>query len=64
MNKELLSIKIKLNNIVKDILSVYGLKQKGKWIYSTTSNNSYYELNQILQAWQVQRIIMMYLSID
>jgi hypothetical protein len=44
MNKELLSIKIKLNNIVKDILSVYGLKQEGKWIYSTTSNNSYYDL--------------------
>ncbi|QBJ04101.1 hypothetical protein FNU3_117 [Fusobacterium phage vB_FnuS_FNU3] len=44
MNKELLSIKIKLNNIVKDILSVYGLKQEGKWVYAPTILNSYYDL--------------------
>lgn len=44
MNKELLSVKIKLNNIVKDMLSVYGLKQEGKWVYAPTSINSYYDL--------------------
>lgn len=44
MNKELLSVKIKLNNIVKDILSVYELKQQGKWVYSPTNTNSYYDL--------------------
>ena len=44
MNKELLSVKIKLNNIIKDILSIYGLKQEGKWVYAPTSINSYFDL--------------------
>lgn len=44
MNKELLSVKIKLNRIVKDILSVYGSNQEGKWVYSPTNINSYYDL--------------------
>lgn len=44
MNRELLSVKTKLNRIVKDILSVYGLNQEGKWVYAPTSINSYYDL--------------------
>lgn len=44
MNRELLSVKTKLNRIVKDILSVYGFKQEGKWVYAPTSINSYYDL--------------------
>lgn len=44
MNKELLSVKSKLNRIVKDILSIYGSNQEGKWVYSPTNINSYYDL--------------------
>lgn len=44
MNKELLSVKIKLNNIIQDILSVYGLEKKGKWVYAPTTINTYYDL--------------------
>ncbi len=44
MNRELLSVKTKLNRIVKDILSIYGSNQEGKWVYSPTNINSYYDL--------------------
>lgn len=44
MNRELLSVKTKLNRIVKDILSIYGSHQEGKWVYAPTSINSYYDL--------------------
>lgn len=44
MKHELILVKRKLNSIVEDILSVYGLKQKGKWIYAPTNINTYYDL--------------------
>lgn len=44
MKHELILVKRKLNSIVEDILSVYDLKQKGKWIYAPTNINTYYDL--------------------
>nr|DAX46389.1 MAG TPA: hypothetical protein [Ackermannviridae sp.] len=44
MKHELTLVKNKMNRIIKDILSVYGLNQEGKWVYAPTSINSYYDL--------------------
>ena len=44
MNKDLLSIKQKLKSIVKDIISTYGLNQEGKWTYTPSNDDSYYDL--------------------
>lgn len=44
MKHELILVKKKFNNIIEDILSVYGLEKDGKWVYTPTSTNSYYDL--------------------
>lgn len=44
MNSDLLSIKLKFKNIVKDIISTYGLNQEGKWKYAPSNDDSYYDL--------------------
>lgn len=44
MKHELLLVKKKMNRILEDILSLYDLERKGKWIYTPTAINSYYDL--------------------
>lgn len=44
MKHELILVKNKMNRIIQDILSVYGLEKKGKWIYAPTNINTYYDL--------------------